>query len=96
MLESKKIEETGQVARTTHMKWIQHAVSYSQDKTHKRLHIRDWKNKVLQKEDLGILTGSVNGNKHIYGGRGGTVVKVLFYKSEGRRSIPAGVTGIFH
>jgi len=31
-----------------------------------------------------------------YGDRGGTVVKVLCYKSEGRCSIPDDVIGIFH
>jgi len=30
------------------------------------------------------------------GDRGSTVVKVLCYKSEGRGSIPDGVTGIFY
>ena len=30
-----------------------------------------------------------------YGDRGSTVVKVLCYKSEGRWSIPAGVSGFF-
>jgi len=32
---------------------------------------------------------------YIYGDRGSTVVKVLCYKSEGRWSIPASVSGFF-
>ena len=39
-----------------------------------------------------IYTQTIH-NIYIMGDRGGTVVKVLCYKSE---SIPDGVTGIFH
>jgi hypothetical protein len=56
-MESKKIEGIGQVARTTHEKRIQHVVGYSQDKTQKKETYTWIKKKVLQKEDLGILTG---------------------------------------
>jgi len=59
VVESKKIEGIGQVARKTHKKWLQYAVGYSQDKTQKKGYIyEDEKKKVLQKEDLRILTGS--------------------------------------
>jgi len=55
-MESKKIDEIGQVARTTHEKWIQHAVGYSRQDAQKATYT--WmKIFFLQKEDLGILTG---------------------------------------
>ena len=57
-MESKKSEGIGHVACTTHEIWIQHAVGYSQDKMQKRIQTRGCKKKkVLQKDDLGILTG---------------------------------------
>ena len=40
----KKIEGIGQVARTAHEKWLQHAVGYTQDETQKGyIHVEEKK-----------------------------------------------------